>query len=87
MVQQQFAGQIEIIGVGGSSSSIDELDRFAKTYGADLTHVADIDNSVWERYGVTSQLVYAFINDDGTAEVTRLPLAELAGRIEELLAA
>ena len=48
--------------------------------------MSDTDNSVWERYGVISQPIYAFINDDGTTEVTRLPVAELAERIEQLLA-
>ena len=47
--------------------------------------MSDTDNSVWERYGVFSQPVYAFINDDGTTEVTRLPAAELSDRIELLL--
>lgn len=56
-------------------------------YGVvDLINVSDTDNSVWERYGVFSQPIYAFINDDGTTEVARLPVAELADRIEQLLA-
>lgn len=52
----------------------------------DLINLADTDNSVWERYGVFSQPIYAFIDDDGSVEVTRLPVAELPERIETLLA-
>ena len=86
-MQEQFAGQIDIIGVGGSSTSEADLERFVGGYGVlDLINVSDTDNSVWERYGVFSQPIYAFLNDDGTTEVTRLPVAELAERIEQLLA-
>lgn len=88
MAQQQFAGQIEIVGVGGGSTSEAELERFVGGYGVfDLSNIADTDGSVWERYGVTSQPFYAFIDDDGTVEVTRLPVGELGARIEQLLAA
>lgn len=51
-----------------------------------LVNVSDTDNSVWERYGVTGQPIYAFIDDDGSVEVTRLPVTELPDRIETLLA-
>ena len=86
MAQEQFAGQIEIIGVGGSTTSEADLERFIGGYGVtDLEHVSDTDNSIWERYGVFSQPIYAFIDDDGSVEVTRLPVAELPDRIEQLL--
>ena len=86
-MQEQFAGEINIIGVGGSSTSEADLERFVAGYGVmDLINVSDTDNSVWERYGVTSQLTYAFIDDDGTTEVTKLSIGELAERVEQLLA-
>ena len=57
------------------------------TYGADtLTHVSDTDNSIWERYGVTTQLTYVLINDDGMAEKTKLSPSELPERINTLIA-
>lgn len=80
-------GRIEIIGIGGSSTSEADLERFVADYGVtDLINVSDTDNSVWERYGVFSQPIFAFIDDDGSTEVTRLPVAELPDRIEQLLA-
>ncbi len=86
-MQEQFAGQIDIVGVGGSSTSEADLERFVGGYGViDLIHVSDTDNSIWERYGVFSQPIYAFIDDDGSVEVTRLPVAELPERVEQLLA-
>jgi len=86
-VQEQFAGRVNIIGVGGSSTSEADLERFVGSYGAmDLIHVSDTDNSVWERYGVTSQLTYALINDDGSTEVTKFSIDELSERVEQLLA-
>lgn len=51
-----------------------------------LANVTDTDNSIWERYGVVYQPAFAFINDDGTTEVARLPTGQLAERIEHLLA-
>ena len=52
----------------------------------DLINVSDTDNSVWERYGVLGQPIYAFIDEDGSVEVTRLPVAQLPERVEALLA-
>jgi len=86
-VQEQFAGRVEIIGIGGSSTSVPDLERFVASYGASgLTHVSDTDNSVWERYGVTSQQTFVFINDDGSAESGKVDTAFLGDRVEQLLA-
>ena len=52
----------------------------------DLIHVSDTDNSVWERYGVTSQQTFVFIDDDGSAELAKVDTADLPERIDQLLA-
>ena len=31
-------------------------------------HIIDEEGVIWERYGVTSQPAFTFINDDGTVE-------------------
>ena len=49
-------------------------------------HIADEDNAVWAAFGVTSQPRFAFIDDDGSVEVVRLPIGELSTRVEALLA-
>lgn len=86
-MQQQFAGQVEIVGIGGSSTSVADLEQFVENFGVShLQNVADTDNSVWERYEVFSQPVLAFINNDGATEVIRLATQELAERIKLLLA-
>jgi thiol-disulfide isomerase/thioredoxin len=34
-----------------------------------FTHIADLNASVWQRFGVTAQPAFAFIDKDGKAEV------------------
>lgn len=36
-----------------------------------FTHVADLNGSVWQRFGVVQQPAYAFIDDSGSVEVIR----------------
>lgn len=39
-------------------------------------HLADLDGSLWQRFGVVQQPAYAFIDDTGTVEVVRGELGE-----------
>ena len=73
--------------MGGATTSESDLERFVASYGAmDLIHVSDTDNSVWERYGVTSQQTFVFIDDDGSTELAKVDTADLPERIDQLLA-
>ena len=49
-------------------------------------HVADLDGSVWQRFGVVRQPAYAFIDDSGSVELARGELGAdgLAQRLESL---
>lgn len=51
-------------------------------------HVADVSGQVWESYGVLTQPAFAFIDDDGTADVVvgSLGTDGLAERLDALLA-
>ena len=54
-----------------------------------FTQLADLDASVWQRFGVTVQPAFAFIGRDGSVNVVKNSLSEqdLAGRVGTLAAA
>jgi thiol-disulfide isomerase/thioredoxin len=74
------------VGVAGLGQTPD-MRAFVKDYkvGA-FEHVADLDGTVWKRFGVTQQPAYAFIDDSGKVEVVRGELGEkgLADKVAEL---
>jgi thiol-disulfide isomerase/thioredoxin len=51
-----------------------------------FTHLADVDASVWRRFGVTAQPAFAFISAAGSVDVVKRDLAEqdLAQRVGTL---
>ncbi|MEM9713787.1 MAG: redoxin, partial [Actinomycetota bacterium] len=53
-----------------------------------MTHVADENGSIWQEFGVTSQPAFAFIDDDGSIQVSlgRQGQESLTAIAEELLA-
>lgn len=70
-MQEEFAGQVDIIGVAGSSGSVPAMEEFVRTTGVDgFDHVQDLENDVWARYEIRSQPRFAFIDDDGSVEIT-----------------
>jgi thiol-disulfide isomerase/thioredoxin len=51
-----------------------------------FTHLADVDASVWRRFGVTAQPAFAFISAAGSVDVVKRDLAQqdLAQRVRTL---
>lgn len=88
MAQQQYAGDVEVIGVAGRDQ-IEAVEAFiAQTGVGGFPHIADLDGEIWMEYGVGSQPAFVFIDDDGSVE-TRLGAmgeAELAATIDALIA-
>ena len=87
-MQHQFEGRARIIGVA-SRDTIEQIEAFVADTGVDtFPHAADIDGDVWEHYGISSQLAFVFINDDGTFDTRLGSLGEdgLTERVEQLLA-
>lgn len=87
-MQDQYEGQIQIIGVA-SRDGIEQMENFvAQTGVTNFPHAADDDGDIWEFYDIGSQPSFVFINDDGTYETLLGALGEdrLSERIEELLA-
>jgi thiol-disulfide isomerase/thioredoxin len=72
------AGKVTFVGVAAQ----DELPAMKK-FVADhelggFVHLADVDASIWTRFGVTYQPAYAFIKPDGTIDVVKEQLSESA---------
>jgi len=85
-VQASVGDEVTFVGVAGLGE-ISEMQAFVQDYGLSaFTHLADIDGSVWSRFGVTRQPAYAFIDASGQVEVVRGVLGEqgLADKVTEL---
>lgn len=77
---------VVFVGVAGLGETNDMRD-FVDDYNVDaFTHLADLDGSLWQRFGVVQQPAYAFIDDSGKIEVYRGELGEdgLAEHVDAL---
>ena len=67
---------VVFLGVAGLGE-IDAMNAFVDDYEVGgFDHVADLDGSLWQRFGVVQQPAYAFIDDTGTVEVIRGEIGE-----------
>ncbi|MAS55980.1 MAG: thiol:disulfide interchange protein [Pimelobacter sp.] len=67
---------VEFVGIAGLGET-DDMRDFVEDYDvAAFEHLADLDGSLWQRFGVVQQPAYAFIDDTGTVEVLRGELGE-----------
>jgi thiol-disulfide isomerase/thioredoxin len=79
-------GLVTFVGVA-SLDALPAMQSFVTTYGmGGFTQLADLDGSIWQRFGVTQQPAYAFISADGSVAVvkTRVSAAELDTRLAQL---
>ena len=83
-VQEQFGDQVRIIGVPGLSNEGSMRDFVAETGTDDLTHIPDVDGVIWERFSVTEQRTYVYIDDDGSWRTAGY--GSLAEDVEALIA-
>lgn len=68
-IAERYAGQVSFVGVPGRGE-LDAMREFVADTGTDgLPHLADLDGSVWNAFGVYGQPAYAFIDDTGVIEV------------------
>ncbi len=82
------AGKVEFIGVA-ARDELAAMQGFVTEYQVgSFQHLADLDASIWRRFGVTRQPTYAFISPDGSVEVVKdqLSEAQLADRLRQLTA-
>nr|MBA3289283.1 redoxin domain-containing protein [Acidimicrobiia bacterium] len=88
-VAERYADRIQVIGVPGRGE-LDAMREFVDDTGTGaITHLADIDGSIWSAFGVYGQPAYAFIDDSGTIDtfIGGMGGDALADRIDQLLAA
>lgn len=82
----EFAGSVEVIGVPGRGGTDEMLGFVADTGTESLRHVVDSDGRIWRDFGIIGQPAFAFVDDDGTAEVFvgGLGKDQLVERMEQL---
>ena len=87
-VAADFAGRVDIIGVAGQGTRAAMADFVKQTGTSGLTHLADVNGTVWREYGVSVQPSFAFITQDGRADLRVGSLDEktLRARVAEVAA-
>nr|WP_198151229.1 protein disulfide oxidoreductase [Kibdelosporangium sp. MJ126-NF4] len=69
-------GKVTFVGVA-AQDRLPAMKKFVTDYKVDgFQHVADLDASIWTRFGVTQQPAYAFISPDGKVDVIKQQLSE-----------
>jgi thiol-disulfide isomerase/thioredoxin len=67
-VAADLEGQVAIVGVSGRGE-VPAMKQFVDDTGTGaLTHLADVDGSIWSRFGVVSQPTFVLVSPDGTTE-------------------
>ncbi len=85
-LQQQFEGDVTFIGVPEPANDVSSASEFVEGTGSDfLTHLHDVDGSVWSTFGVVSRQTFIVIEADGT--VTEVDFNDLGASVEALAAA
>ena len=83
-VEQQYGDQVQFVGVPGLSSRGSMQGFVDETGTQGLRHIPDVDGVIWERFGVSQQRTYVFIDDDGSWR--RAGYGSLAQDVEDLIA-
>lgn len=86
-VAERYDGQVHMIGVAGRGELDAMRDFVADTGTGALTHLADVDGTIWSAFGIYAQPAFAFIDDTGEVEVFvgGLDAYALAARVDQLL--
>ncbi|ALG15223.1 hypothetical protein AOZ06_32610 [Kibdelosporangium phytohabitans] len=75
---RQYEGKITFVGVG-AQDQVPAMKNFVADNGVSgFTHLADVNASVWTKFGVTQQPAYAFYYADGSLEIVKQQLTETA---------
>jgi thiol-disulfide isomerase/thioredoxin len=80
------AGGVQFVGVA-AQDEVPAMRDFVDRFDLDsFPHIADTDASVWQRFGITYQPAYAFINSSGDIQVEtdQMDKDELVARVSEL---
>lgn len=69
---------VTFVGVAAQDQLPAMKEFVAKYHMGSFTHLADVNGSVWQRFGVTQQPAFAFIGPDGVVDVVKGTLSEQA---------
>ena len=83
-VEQLYGDQVRFIGVPGLADVSSMRDFVASTDTEDLIHIPDEQGVIWERFGVSEQSTYVYIDDDGSWRTAGY--GSLASDVEALIA-
>lgn len=65
-VEEQYGDQVRFVGIPGLSSVGSMAGFVDETGTSGIPHIPDVDGVIWERFGVSQQRTYVFIDDDGS---------------------
>lgn len=61
--------EVQFVGVA-AEDQLDAMKKFVSDHRmGGFPHLADLDGSVWKRFGVTAQPTFAFVRTDGSVEL------------------
>ena len=60
---KKYAGQVNVVGVGGLADETDILDFAREVDGP--THLIDVEGKIWRHFNVTAQSTYVVLDADG----------------------
>jgi thiol-disulfide isomerase/thioredoxin len=85
---QANTGKIEFVGVAAQDQLAAMQSFVTKYHVGSFQHLADLNASIWRRFGITQQPAYAFISPTGSVEVVKDQLSEveLADHLRRLTA-
>jgi len=87
-VAAEFDGRVTFVGVAGRGQQEDMVVFVEETGTDDFTQLADVDGSVWSRFGIVAQPSFVFVTPDGQTQVFAgsLGVEELRDAADQLLA-
>ncbi|MEM8707986.1 MAG: hypothetical protein AAGE98_16095, partial [Actinomycetota bacterium] len=65
-VEQLYGDEVRFVGVPSLSDAASMRDFVESTGTSTLPHIPDESGNIWDRFGVTEQRTYVFIDDDGS---------------------
>lgn len=65
-IAKEFGGRVQFIGVAGLGPVSDMQQFVSQTKTGGFTHLADVDGSIWNRFGIAAQPAFVFIRADGS---------------------
>lgn len=67
-VAAEFKGRVTFVGIAGRGPLQDMRSFVSETGTGGFTHVADVDGSLWSRFGVVAQPSFVFVTSSGEAQ-------------------